>query len=170
MAMTLVAAPLTTAAFAPFGTVLEAPEGGGRSINAGTSLRFDLVDDLDLDRAGGRPMVAIYRASPRRFPFAVVELERHLLGSQLFVPLGEARFVLVVAAAGAPPDGSALRAFMTDGRQGVVLAPGAWHHGLLSLVAADYVVVERAAATIDCETCAVAAEVRLVGDMRPGDG
>jgi ureidoglycolate lyase len=157
----LVAEPLTAAAFTPYGTVLEAPVGEGRAINAGTSRRFDLVADLDLGRSGGRPMLAIYRASARRFPLSIAELERHVLGSQTFVALGEARFVVVVATGGESPAPEALRAFVTDGRQGVVLAAGTWHHGLLSTVEADYVVVERAASPVDCDTCAVAAEVRL---------
>lgn len=157
----LVAEPLAAASFEAYGTVVEAPAGEGRAINAGTSRRFDLVADLDLARSGGRPMLAIFRASARRFPFVVTELERHALGSQTFVALGEARFVVVVAAGSGAPAPEALRAFVTDGRQGVVIAPGIWHHGLLSMADADYVVVERAASQVDCDSCAVVAEIRL---------
>ncbi len=157
----LVAEPLEAAAFAAFGTVIQAPGGPGRSINAGTTQRFDLLADLQLTAAGGRPMLAIFRANPRVFPFRAVELERHAHGSQLFMPLGEQRFVVLVAATGTVPSADDLRAFVSNGRQGVVLAPGTWHHALLSLGAADYAVIERAAATVDCDTCAVAAEIRL---------
>lgn len=99
----LLAQPLTAEAFAPYGTVLAAPAGEGRLINGGNAERFDLVDDLQLGAEGGRPMLALFRAQARRFPHAVTEMERHALGSQSFVPLGERRFVIVVAPAGLRP-------------------------------------------------------------------
>ena len=149
----LVAQPLTAQAFAPYGTVLAAPAGQGRLINGGNAERFDLVDDLQLGAEGGRPQLALFRAQARRFPHAVTEMERHALGSQSFVPLGERRFVIVVAPAGAAPAAEALAAFVTDGRQGVTLAPGTWHHALLAVDAGDFVVAERAGAVVDCDTC-----------------
>jgi len=150
----LVPQPLTPQAFASYGTVLAAPAAAGRPINGGNAERFDLVDDLQLGAQGGRPMLALFRAQARRFPHEVTEMERHALGSQTFVPLGERRFVIVVAPAGeAPTTAGMLEAFVTDGRQGVVLAPGTWHHALLAVDAGDFVVIERAAAAVDCDVC-----------------
>ena len=51
----------------------------------------------------------------------------HPLGSQAFMPLHEERFIVVVAPPGdtiAPQD---VRAFVTDGRQGVNYRAGTWH-------------------------------------------
>lgn len=160
----LLAQPLTAQAFAPYGTVIAAPAGAGRLINGGNAQRFDLVDDLQLGAGGGRPMLALFRAQARRFPHAVTEMERHALGSQSFVPLGERRFVIVVAPAGPAPAAEALAAFVTDGRQGVTLAPGTWHHALLAVDAGDFVVVERASAAVDCDTMALAvpADLRFI--------
>jgi ureidoglycolate lyase len=157
----LVPQPLTADGFARFGTVIQAPHGPGRSINGGSAQRFDLVGDLQLQQAGGRPMLALFRAQARSFPHAVVEMERHALGSQSFVPLGRRRFVIVVAPAGEPPQPSALAAFISDGEQGVVLAPGTWHHALLAVDAGDFVVVERAADVVDCDMCHLPAAVSV---------
>ena len=85
---TLLPQPLTPAAFQPFGTVLQAPTGAGRMINAGSSERFELVDDLQLGAEGGRAQLALFRAQARSFPLQVQEVERHQLGSQTFVPWG----------------------------------------------------------------------------------
>jgi ureidoglycolate lyase len=160
---TLSAQPLTAAAFAPFGTVIAVPaDAPGRPINGGTSQRFDLLADMALSAEGGRPMLALFRAQARRFPHAVDELERHALGSQTFVPLGQRRFVLVVAPAAPEPDLGAMAAFMTDGAQGVVLAPGTWHHALLAVDAGDFVVVERAAQAVDCDVVRWEASVSVV--------
>lgn len=154
MKRVLLAQALTSQAFAPYGTVLAMPaRARGRPINGGNAERFDLVDDLQLDAEGGRPLLALFRALARRFPHAVSEMERHALGSQSFVPLGGRRFVLVVAPAGVAPTSETLAAFVTNGQQGVTLAPGTWHHALLAVEAGDFVVVERAAARVDCDTC-----------------
>ena len=152
--MTLKALPLTAEAFAPYGTVLQAPVREGRLINGGSSERFDLVDDLQLGASDGRAQLALFRAQARSFPHLVTTMERHALGSQSFVPMaGARRFVIVVALAGEPPSVHALVAFVTDGKQGVTLAPGTWHHALLAVDAGDFIVVERAGSPVDCDLC-----------------
>jgi ureidoglycolate lyase len=149
------AEPLTAAAFAPYGRVLQVPADGdgGHPINAGTSQRHELLGDALLSADGGRPVISISRAVARVLPMALVEMERHPLGSQSFIPLGAARrLVLVVARPGPAPQQLAdLAAFVSDGAQGVWLAPGTWHHPLLALDAGDFLVVERRAAAVDCD-------------------
>lgn len=161
----LVVQPLAAAAFAPFGTVLVVPPGQrGRAINGGTAQRFDLVDDLALSADGGRAQLALFRAEPRRFPFTATELECHRLGTQTFVPLTGARYVLLAAPPGLRPDESRLAAFFSDGRQGVTLARGAWHHALLAMDAGDFLVIERAGSVPDCDVAPLAAPVCVALD------
>jgi ureidoglycolate lyase len=160
----LLAQPLRAADFAPFGTVIAVDGLAGRPINGGTTMRFDVLQDLQLTLDGGRPLLAVYRATARRFPFLLGEFERHLRGSQAFVPLAGARFVLVVAPADAPLSAGALRAFAVEGTQGVVLAPGTWHHALLARDAGDFVVLERGAPqgeSVDCEVQRLEGPVEL---------
>ena len=141
------AEPLTAAAFAPYGRVLQVPADGdgGHPINAGTSQRHELLGDALLSADGGRPVISISRAVARVLPMALVEME--------LIPLGAARrLVLVVARPGPAPQQLAdLAAFVSDGAQGVWLAPGTWHHPLLALDAGDFLVVERRAAAVDCD-------------------
>ena len=96
--------PLGAEAFAPFGTVIERPSAAqaGRGINAGTTRRHDLLADLRLQAEGGRPALALFHAQARRFPLALSLLERHRLGSQMFVPLDGARCVVVVCTGETP--------------------------------------------------------------------
>jgi ureidoglycolate lyase len=160
----LVARPLTAEAFAPFGTVISADGLSSRPINAGTTMRFDVIADLQLTIGGGTPLLAIYRASAREFPLQLVEFERHARGSQVFVPMAGARFVVVVARGDAPLAAEALHAFTVEGTQGVILAPGTWHHGLLARDAGDFVVLERGAPAgepVDCDVVHLPAAVEL---------
>jgi ureidoglycolate lyase len=162
--------PLTATGFAAYGTVVEPfahahpPPPGARAINDGTTWRLDLMADLDLHQGGGTPGLAVYSATARTFPLALQEMERHTQGSQSFLPLTGARFVVVVALPGAAPGASELKAFITNGQQGVVLHPGTWHHGLVAVQAGSFAVVERHAApgaAVDCDVVGMAAGVWL---------
>jgi ureidoglycolate lyase len=151
--------PLTAPVFAPFGTVIEWPEQAtARAINSGTSLRTDLLPDLSLAADGGRPCLALFRAAARRFPLPLLQVERHRLGAQIFIPLGHVRYVVVVAAPQASPVAAALQAFVSNGSQGVCLAPGTWHHALLAIDAGDFAVIERSAPTLDCDVVQLAVD------------
>jgi ureidoglycolate lyase len=68
----------------------------------------------------------------------------------------------VARAGDAPVSHSDLAAFVTDGHQGVVLAPGTWHHALLAVDAGDFVVIERAAAGVDCDVCRLREPARVM--------
>lgn len=166
---------LTAGTFAPFGTVVQplAPPvtpgasapAGARAINDGTAWRLDLLADLDLQREGGTPGLAVYSAATRTLPMRLHTLECHRLGSQGFLPLTGARFVVVVARAGSAPAVQDLQAFVSDGQQGIVLHAGTWHHALLALEAGSFAVVERhaqAAQAVDCALCTLSAPVELL--------
>lgn len=162
--MILVPQALAAAAFAPFGDVIAADAGDGVPINEGSTLRSEAVTALDLQREQGRAVLAVYQASARRFPFAAEQIECHRLSDQVFLPLGMAlRCVLLVAVS--RPDGSPgpLHAFVSDGRQGMRLRAGTWHHGLLALDDGPWAVLERRAldGRVDCELHDLAPAVTL---------
>ncbi|MFO6418820.1 ureidoglycolate lyase [Hylemonella sp. W303a] len=154
--------PLTPEAFAPFGLVIQYPGGTGRTINSGSAQRVDLTADLQLQTAGGTAALALFRARARVFPQSLTMLERHALGSQSFIPLGQRRFVIVVAPAGAAPSAADVHAFITNGEQGITLLPGVWHHALLAVDAGDFVVIERAARAVDCDEVNLAQPLTLL--------
>jgi ureidoglycolate lyase len=79
-------------------------------------------------------------------------LERHPLSSQLFMPLAGQPFLVVVAAAGEDPDAAAVRAFATNGRQGVNYRRGTWHHPLIAIGdAGEFLVIDRAGEGRNCD-------------------
>ncbi len=161
---------LTAAAFAPFGQVIDAASAAAPvPINDGFAQRFDSPAQLHTSQQGGAARVSIYRVRARELPLKLSVMERHLLGSQLFMPLAPLNWVLVVAAAGPAPDVSQarqLRAFQAGPGQGVNLAPGTWHHPLLALDAGEFLVLDRLppGALEDCELLSLAtANVWLQG-------
>lgn len=133
-------APLTAAAFAPFGDVLEATGAPDMVINDGRCGRFH--DRARLDFGDGRAGLSIFRADARPLPHAFDLVERHPLGSQAFLPLSADPFLVIVAE---DTDGrpGAPRAFLSAPGQGVNLLRGTWHGVLTPLVDATFAVVDR---------------------------
>ena len=138
--------PLTPAAFAPFGDVLAATGEPDRIINQGFCGRFHDRARLDFGPEG-RAGLSIFKAIPRKFPYALDMVERHPEGSQAFVPMTADPFLVVVAADEEGGPGTP-RAFVTDGAQAINLHRGTWH-GVLTPLAAPglFAVIDRIGGT-----------------------
>ncbi|MDH3236652.1 MAG: ureidoglycolate lyase [Alphaproteobacteria bacterium] len=151
-ALTITAEPLTAEAFAPFGDVIAAGGGERMMINDGTSERFNDLARIDVSAEGGRPNLSFVRAQPRELPIAVRMVERHPLGSQAFMPLGPASFLVLVAPAGEQVVADDLRAFRTAPRQGINYHRGVWHHPLIALDdVSEFLVIDRGGAGENCD-------------------
>lgn len=143
---------LTDEAFAPFGEVIAAGSGERLLINDGTTERFNDLAEIDVGAQGGRPIVNIFRAQPRGLPLAIHMVERHPLGSQTFVPLGPAPFLVLVARPGETVTPADLRAFRTAPGQGVNYRRGVWHHPLIALDdVSEFLVIDRGGAGENCD-------------------
>jgi len=156
--------PISAAEFAPYGWLADADADAacGRPINEGSSQRIDGVGELQLTAEGGVPCLALFRAQPRDPQGPWQQLERHRLGTQTFVPMGGARYVVLVALGDEQPDMATLAAFAAADHQAVTLRAGTWHHGLIAPQGGDFVVIERRADTVDCELAMLATAVTLV--------
>ena len=138
----LLAQPLTKAAFAAFGEVIELEGARQISINHGLTTRFHDLFTIDTD--GGRPIVSLFRTAPLPLPHRVRVIERHPLGSQAFLPMDEIPFLVLVAAEVDPITASDLFLFITNGRQGINFHKNTWHHFQIVLgEPRDFVVVDR---------------------------
>ena len=153
---------LTKRDFAPFGEVIEMEGAEQRVINDGSTVRFHDLARVDVAAAGGFPLINVFRAQPSPLPLAVRVLEHHPLGSQAFVPLDPTPFLIVVAPGGEAPRLAELRAFVTDGRQGVNYARSVWHHPVIALDReSDFLVVDRGGPGDNL------VEVRFAADQAP---
>ena len=150
----LKAEPLTRAAFAPFGEVLETPGAELRIINEGTTERYHALAHADADAAGGKAIVSLFRASCRPLPVIIRMLERHPLGSQAFFPLSDPDWLVVVGEGQARPERNSIRCFRATGKQGVNYARNTWHHPVLILATKqDFLVVDREGPGVNLEEC-----------------
>ena len=151
-ARTIEAVPLTAEAFRPYGDVIEAGERYSL-INRGTTRQYSDLAEIDVDAQGGEPRISIYRVTPCTVPLVITMLERHPLSSQLFIPFAAAPFLVVVAAGGADTiDPGDVRAFRSNGRQGVNYRRGTWHHPVLALDhETEFLVLDRHGSDRNCD-------------------
>lgn len=141
MTRTITSRPLTEAAFAPFGDVLDAT-GPFRLINEGLCRRHHDRARLDFG-PDGRAGISVFKAEARALPYTFTLVERHPEGSQAFLPMTADPFLVLVAPDEGGRPGTPL-AFLTDGTQGINLHRGTWH-GVLTPLAAPglFAVVDR---------------------------
>jgi len=143
---------LTSKRFAPYGDVIEAAHDRAAGMNATRFERFDDLCRIETDAAGH---VAISIARCRvatSLPYRFDRVERHPHGSQAFIPLSACRFVVVVAPPEEGVEASDLRAFVTNGRQGVNYHRGTWHMPLIAFTAGqEFLIVDRGGDTPNCD-------------------
>ena len=147
--------PLTSDNFAPFGDVVEAC-GSYKSINYGQTERYHDLASIDTGASGGQTLVNIFRSTPLPLPLKIEIMERHPLSSQMFMPLSDNPYLVVVAPKG-DFDARKIEAFLVNGNQGVNYHAGTWHHYSLALgTVSDFLVIDRGGDGDNCD------EVELV--------
>ena len=144
-------APLTRERFMPYGEVIEAVKIRGNRMN---DARFDRFDDLcDVDIVDGNVAVSIACSRTASvLPHRIDMVERHPLGSQAFVPLSPCKMIIVVAPPGESVDPEDLRAFETNGKQGINYRRGTWHMPLIAFESGQrFLVIDRAGEGSNCD-------------------
>lgn len=158
----LTATPLTAEAFAPFGDVIDARNAASFPINAGRTQRHHDLAKVETLGENARTLINIFVSQPITLPLELTFLERHPQGSQAFMPLHEERFIVVVATPGENINSDDVRAFVTDGHQGVNYRAGTWH-AVQSVLEreGEFLVVDRGGDGNNCEEFPLAITVTL---------
>lgn len=153
--------PLTAQAFAPYGDVIETAGHTPLLINEDLTERYHGLAQADVGE--GYTLINIFRTTPKPLPITVKGMERHPLGSQAFIPLGYAPFLVLVANTSGPPKTADLKLFLTNGRQGVNYHRNIWHHYHLALhEVGNFLVVDRGGEGDNLEEMTFSMDQKLV--------
>ncbi|KAJ8653695.1 allantoicase [Lichtheimia ornata] len=138
----LIAEPLTTEKYKPFGDVIEADPVSKKmsGANQGTAEKYHFVADIVNNYPGhSRTNMCVFRSKPTtELPFTVRLLERHPYSSQAFMPMthGQTRGYLVIVCLSkedGSPDIDTMKAFIASSTQGINYRQNTWHHPMVAL-------------------------------------
>jgi len=153
--MQLAPAPLTSEAFAQFGDVIQTEGAQHFEMNGGKLERYYDLADIDVGvETGGRPIISIANCVQiTELPLAITCLERNPHGSQAIFPLFNQNMTIVVAPAGGELISPySIRAFYSNGTQGVNLHAGVWHLPIIALEPAQaFLIVDRGGPNENCD-------------------
>jgi len=148
----LIVEPLTKEAFVNFGEVIEREGSDHFAINNGYTQRYNKLAIVETSAPDDEAIISIFHANKLNYPLRIEMLERHPKGSQAFIPMDRQKFLIVVAPAADQPEPSEMRAFISNGNQGVNYARGTWHHPILVLEDnSDFLIVDRSGAGSNCD-------------------
>ena len=137
----ILAHPLTSEAFSPFGDVIALGQGETRTINQGLCRRHH--DLAEMDFSDGRAAISLFQAALRTLPCSIDLIERHPEGSQAFLPMQDSEYLVVVAPDDAGRPGQPV-AFYAKGDQGVNYHRNVWHAVLTPVAGSGlFAVVDR---------------------------
>jgi ureidoglycolate lyase len=142
--ITLIPEELTAENFTDFGEVVSIQSKDSRTINDGFAEKYPDIASLDTNEDGGTASVHIFVAKSRVFPLHISMLEKHPFFSQTFIPRHSSPFLVVVAPPAKTPSIENIKAFITNGEQGVNYSRGVWHFPLISIEDnSQFIVIDR---------------------------
>lgn len=161
--ITMTPKPLTAEAFAPYGEVVDSHSANKEfSMNYGMATRYFDLAEIDVEEKGGKTCISLVNSNAIALPFTIEKMEYHPFGSQLFYPLCNALFLILVSTPAETLDTSKLELFISDGKQGVNYHKGVWHHYLMPLNAnSQFLVVDRNGNDENCIEAIINDEITL---------
>ena len=162
--MLLTPKPLTTEAFAPYGEVVDIHSADKEfSMNYGMATRYFDLAEIDVEDKGGKTCISLVHSNAITFPFSVEKMEYHPHGSQMFYPLCECPFLVLVSTPAETLDTTKLELFITDGKQGVNYHKGVWHHYLMPIDDGTnkFIVVDRNGNDENCIETQITEEITI---------
>lgn len=124
---------ISSPVFDKYGHILNYKAIKPTSINQESCLKYGFDFDLCISDADDQYRSKVYIGDKHEHPITIETMEKHPLGFQLFYPLTDNPFIVVVAPGHEEPDEESIEAFLVPTGVGVVIRCDTWHHSLLSL-------------------------------------
>ena len=134
---------ITRKNFQKFGDLISVKKTKPININNGYAKRFDNLCRINTSSKKGKTIMSIFSSKKRKFPMNIKMMEKHPLGSQAFVPMNEATFLVFVAPKGKRPNTKKIESFIVPKQTGINYKPGIWHFPLISTKNMNFLVIDR---------------------------
>jgi ureidoglycolate lyase len=157
---------LTATEFSAYGEVVSTANARKvLAVNDGRAQRFTRLATQHSLTTDLKQELSLYRLSPSSLPIEANYFERHPLTTQLFYPLCNARYLVLVCPtmADGMPDAAHAQAWLAEPGIGINYHAGVWHYPLVALDdGGDFLMLmAEGAGAQDCETAQLSITVRV---------
>ena len=134
---------VTKEKFSKFGDFINPYSIESTNINMNTTKSYFDLANIEIDGEDKRVRLNLFEAKKRIFPLKIDMLENHPFSSQVFLPLGNHPFIVVVCPASAKPNLNDLNIFRVDNGFGINFKPRVWHFPLISIEDAKFITIDK---------------------------
>ena len=151
--ITLKAEPLTKENFAPYGDVIEIDGARHFGMNDDGMERYYDLANVDHDAAGKVVLSITVCNRVETMPTEMYCIEKHPLGSQAFIPMNSTSpLIIAVAEPSDIVDLSKVKAFVSNGKQGINYNKNVWHMPTICLDKdQQFLIVDRGGKGDNCD-------------------
>ena len=112
-------------------------------INTNTTKSYFDLANIEILGENKKARLNLFDAKKRIFPLTINMLEKHPFSSQVFLPLGNNPFFVIVCSPGLKPDLNNLNFFIVENGNGVNFKPMVWHFPLISINDAKFITIDK---------------------------
>lgn len=150
----LKAEPLTKKSFAPYGDVIETDGAKHFGMNDDSMERYYDLANVDIDHnTGGKVVLSLTVCNKvETMPYHIACIERHPRGSQAFIPSNNIPLIIAVAEPSETIDAHKIKAFVSNGKQGINYHKNVWHMPAICLDKdQQFIIIDRGGEGDNCD-------------------
>ena len=129
--------------FALYGDVITIKDKSSEVINNNTTQSFFDLANIEILGEDNNARLNIFNAKKRIFPLNIDMLEMHPLSSQVFLPMSNTDFLVLVAPIDIKPDLNKIECFKVSNGDGINFKSRVWHFPLISIQDAKFITIDK---------------------------
>ena len=134
---------ITREKFSKFGDFINPYSVESKNINLNTTKSYFDLANIVIEGEDKRVRLNLFEAKKRIFPLKIDMLENHPFSSQVFLPLGNHPFIVVVCPVNEKPNLNDLNMFRVENGFGINFKPRVWHFPLISIEDAKFITIDK---------------------------
>ena len=137
--------------FLEFGDFINPYDKKAEDINTNTTKSYFDLANIEILGEDTKARLNLFDAKKRKFPLMIDMLEKHPFSSQVFLPLGNSPFFVIVCPPSTKPDLNNLKIFKIENGNAVNFKPMVWHFPLISINDAKFITIDKKIADSNLE-------------------
>ena len=129
--------------FSLYGDLITIKDKNSEGINNNTTHSYFDLANIQISGEDKNVRLNIFDAKKRIFPLKIDMLEMHPLSSQVFLPMSNNDFIVLVAPIAPKPDLKKIEIFKVSNGDGINFKTCVWHFPLISIDDAKFITVDK---------------------------